>query len=398
MKQTSAKVMVLITVILMDLLTGMEFDLFVPSFPELQNQFSLSSFWVEALLSVNFAGYCLSLFFVGGLADRYGRKPIILLGLMAFIIGSLLCLWATLYPYLLAGRFLQGVGIAAPAIISFLIIADAYPLKKQQFFMAMLNGVKNASVAAAPVIGSYITLYFHWQANFMTLLVLGLVALVMTQFFIPASKVPEHKEILSFRGYIPLFQSTPLMLLMANIIFMFVPYWIFVGMSPLLYMKDLGVSLSHFGYYQGVFALVFALGSVLFGLIMHKLDQKKILSISSKIYFVSLFSIASVTFLDSLNPLFITLAFLPFIISQIIPSTVLVPHCLNFMPQAKGRVSAILQGSQLIFSALSLQLAGYFYQGTFRNIGIILSVFILMVIITQFFVLRNRELMNTLSA
>jgi len=105
-KNVVAKGMVLATIILMDILSGMEFDLFVPSFPELQSYFSLSPFWVETLLSVNFAGYCLSLFFVGGLADHYGRKPIILLGLMTFIIGSILCLWASSYQFLLVGRFL----------------------------------------------------------------------------------------------------------------------------------------------------------------------------------------------------------------------------------------------------------------------------------------------------
>ena len=139
MSQAITNCMIIVTIILMDLLAGMEFDLFVPSFPELQSQFSLSPFWVEALLSVNFVGYCLSLFFVGGLADRYGRKPIILLGLITFIIGSVLCLCAPSIQSS-AGRFLQGVGIAAPAILSFLIIADSYPLKKQQFLMAMLNG------------------------------------------------------------------------------------------------------------------------------------------------------------------------------------------------------------------------------------------------------------------
>lgn len=71
MKPSFTKVMILITVILMDILGGAEIDLFVPSFPELQAQFNLSPVWVEALLSINLAGYCLSLFFVGGLADRY---------------------------------------------------------------------------------------------------------------------------------------------------------------------------------------------------------------------------------------------------------------------------------------------------------------------------------------
>ncbi|HSW70484.1 MAG TPA: MFS transporter [Gammaproteobacteria bacterium] len=394
MKQALSKSMLLVTVILMDLLAGIEFDLFVPSFPELQSQFSLSPSLVEALLSVNFIGYCLSLFLVGGLADRYGRKPIILIGLITFIIGSVLCLWATAYSFLLTGRFLQGVGIAAPAILSFLIIADSYPLKKQQYFMAMLNGVMNTSVAIAPVIGSYISLYFHWQGNFITLLLLGLITLTMVTLFTPTFKLPEHKETLSLRGYLPLFQSKPLMLLMTNIIFMYVPYWIFVGISPLLYMKGLGVSLSHFGYYQGALALMFALGSVLFGLIMHKYKLNRMLATSSKIYIVGLASVAWATFLDSHNPLAITLAFIPFIVSQIIPSNMLVPLCLNFMPQAKAKVSAILQGSRLIFAALSLQLAGLFYQGSFQNIGIIISSFILAVIISQFFVINNHEIMS----
>jgi DHA1 family bicyclomycin/chloramphenicol resistance-like MFS transporter len=161
--------MIFFIVILMDLLAGMEFDIFVPSFPALQSQFSLTPFLVEALLSVNFVSYCLSLFFVGSFADRYGRKPIILIGLLTFIMGSVFCLWAPSYTLLLIGRLLQGIGIAAPAILSFLIIADTYPLKKQQYYMAMMNGVMNASVAAAPVIGSYITLYFNWQGNFMVL-------------------------------------------------------------------------------------------------------------------------------------------------------------------------------------------------------------------------------------
>lgn len=387
--------MILITVMLMDLLAGMEFDLFVPSFPELQHHFNLTPFYVEALLSINFIGYCLSLFFIGGLADRYGRKPIILFGLIAFIIGSIFCLLTASYNIFLIGRFLQGVGIAAPTILSFLIIADAYPLKKQQFLMSMLNGVMNISVAIAPVIGSYITLYFHWQGNFTTLLLLGLITLVMTIIFVPTHKPTEHKETLSWRGYISIFQSKPLLLLMTNCLLLFVPYWIFVGMSPLLYMKDLGVSLAHFGYYQGVLALVFGFGSLFFGLIMNQFDQKKMLLFSNQIFIASLVTIALVTFLKT-NPLLLTLAFVIFIIGQIIPSNILGPVCLNFMPQAKARVSAIIQGGRLVFTALSLQLAGHFYQGSFRSIGIIILTFIFLGVVTLFFVIRNRELMNPL--
>lgn len=396
MKSTANKTMLLISVILMDLLAGMEFDLFVPSFPELQMQFHLSPFLVETLLSINFIGYCLSLFFVGSLADHYGRKPIITLGLMTFIAGSICCLYETSYLFLLLGRFLQGVGVAAPAILSFLIIADAYTIKQQQFFMAMLNGLMNAAAGAAPVIGSYITLYFHWQGNFIMLLLLSVFALIMVLLFIPTNKRLEIKEPLSWRGYIPLFQSKPMLLLMTFFIMNYIPYWIFVGMSPLLYLKDLHVSLTHFGYYQGALALVFAVGSVTLGLILNKFDQKKLLYASNYIFLIGLLSIAWITIQNSHNPLLITLAFLPFIIGQIIPSIILYPLCLNFIPEAKGRVSAVLQGSRLILCALSLQLAGLYYNGTFQNIGLIIISFIFIAVVMLFLVIKNTALMKRL--
>lgn len=395
-KSTSAsKTMLLITVILMDILAGAELDLFVPSFPELQTLFQLSPFWVETLLSVNFIGFCLSLFFVGGLGDRYGRKPIILLGLVIFILGSLFCLLATSYPFLMAGRFLQGIGAAAPATLCFLIIADAYPLKQQQYLMAMLNGVANASIACAPIVGSYISLYFHWQGNFIALLIFGLIVLAMTVIFIPHHALPErHKANIALRGYLPLLQSKPLILMLSHIIFAAVTYYIFVGMSPILYMEDLQVSLSHFGFYQGALALIFALGSIISGLVIHRFEQKKMLNLSLKTCIMSLMILAWVTWIDSANPLLITFALLPFSIFVALPITILYPISLNFLPHAKGRIAALLQGSRLLFMALGLQIAGYYYQHSFQNIGIILTGCFFLSILALFFSIRNHEIVK----
>lgn len=167
--------LLLVTVIMMDLLASAEVDLFTPSFPELQRLFHLSPLQVEALLSINCIGMCLSLVYMGGLADRYGRKPIITLGLSLFLLGSTLCAFADSYGLLMAGRLLQGIGVAAPATLSFLIVADSFSFKKQQYYLGVLNGIVNASVAAAPVVGSYITLYFHWRGNFVALWLLAAV-------------------------------------------------------------------------------------------------------------------------------------------------------------------------------------------------------------------------------
>lgn len=386
--------MLLFTIILMDFLTGMEFDLFVPSFPELKDHFQLSSSWVEMSLTVNFIGYCIGLFVTSGIADRHGRKPMILLGLFIFILGSLLCLSASSYLVILVGRFFQGVGIAPPAILSFLIIADRYPMQKQQVLMSILNGSKNMAVAFAPVLGSLIADHFHWQGNFATLLMLGMMTFLLTLLFVPYYK-PVHSTTLSmWNVYRAIFKSKSIVLLLVYFILMFVPYWVFVGISPLLYMKDLGVSLSQFGFYQGSLALTFALGSLLFGFIVTKYDQKKMLSFGNQIFIVSLMSIMLVTLVNGQHPLFITLAFIPFIIGQIIPSNILFPMYLHLMPDAKGKLTAIVQEGQLIFASLGLQIAGYFYAGTFRSVGLIISFYIAVGIVVMTFVLKQWRLIS----
>lgn len=378
----------------MDLLTGMEFDLFVPSFPALQEHFHLTPSWVAALLSVNYIGYCMGLLFIGDLSDKFGRKPIILSGLIIFIIGSACCLWPLSYEFLLIGRFLQGLGIAAPAILSFLIIADAYPLNEQQVILGILNGAMNLAVGAAPVVGSYVTLYFQWQGNFAVLLIAAVLVLTMSTLFIIEQSRTYHQaadHLYGFHGYVSIFRSKSLFLLMMSLLLTFIPYWVFVGMSPLLYIKDLGVSLKHFGYYQGALAFCFGIGSILYGVILKHThySQKSMLTFGIGIIGFSILLISLATFKYNTNPFMITLGMLVFVISQIIPTTILYPICLNYLPHAKGRVSAMMQGIRLILTSLCLQAASYFYEGTFHNTGIIILAVIISALITLFFVSIN---------
>src|SRR3990167_595662 len=397
MKYNTLKIF--IAIMLMDFLCGMEFDLFVPSFPQLQHYFSLSTFWVEALLSVNFIGYFLSLFFIGKLSDRYGRKQIIIAGLLVFILGSVLCLCEQAFSFLLIGRFLQGVGIAAPAILSFLIVADNYPIKEQQFLMAMLNGVMNTAVAIAPVFGSYIALYFHWQGNFAALLMLGLFTLLVVFLFIPLYQVPQHPTETISHDYWPIFKSKPLMLVVFMLLINYLPYWIFVGISPLLYIKELGVGLHYFGFYQGSLALTCAIGSVIYGLfIKYKPhNQKSMLNLGNGVFFLSFLMMTALILVDTKSPFLITLAMLIFVIGQIIPGAILTPLALNFMPHAKARISAILQGGRLILTSVALQGASLFYADSFQSVGWIIAGYIFLTVILLFYVIKNKTLMKSVT-
>ena len=394
MKQSYVRYLLLLTVVMMEILSGAEVDLFVPSFPELRQHFNLSPFWVEALLSVNFIGYCLGLGIIGVLADRFERKSIIIIGLLIFVLGSVFCAYGGLYELLLIGRFLQGLGVAAPAVLGFIIIADTYDEKQQQYLIGMLNGLINVAIAGAPVLGSYIAMHYHWQGNFTALLVLGVITLVMTVFCISSHKPIKQLEVASQSSYAQILQSKPLMLMIVSIVCFWVPYWIFLGMSSLLYIEGLGVSLKHYGYYQGAWALTFALGSVFIGLIVNICDPRMLLRISLMICTVGFAAILLITYFDSQDPLMITLAFLPFSFGSIIPTIIVYPMCLSFMPQFKARIAAIIQGARLIITAIGLEITGLFYKGSFQSIGIIICIIISIAIFTFYLIIKDYKLMK----
>lgn len=364
-----------ITILIMEILGGAEVDIFVPSFPDLQRTFNLSPFMVELTLAVNLTAHCLTSLIVGNLGDRYGRRPIILIGLYVFIVGSVFCIFSTAYWHLLFGRFLQGAGISAPVVLSYLVIADKYSAAKQQELMGVLNGAMTLGMAFAPVVGSYVNMFFHWQGNFVLLLILSLVCLALGSIFLPKA-VKNPNVSMSLREYKPIFRSKVAFYYIATIILGLQSYWVFVGMSPILYMEDLGVSLKEFGFYQGALAITFSIGSFSSGIFLRKFGQKNC-------FFFSIFLLVGFTLMlpvlilfNVKDPVLITAVMLLQSVGIILPINILWPLMLEAIPEGKGRLAAVAVASRLIVTALSLQAASFFYDGTFRSLGIAMGLFI----------------------
>ena len=150
--------------------------------------------------------------------------------------------------------------------------------------------------------------------------------------------------------------------------------------------------LKHYGYYQGVWALLFALGSIFFGLIIEKFPTKRMLKISTYTCLGGLIILMVVAILDIKDPLIIALSLMPFNIGGIIPFIIIYPIALNYIPAAKGKISALIKASMLILTTLGVELAGFCYQGSFQILGIILSFFIMIGVITLFMIIRDKEI------
>lgn len=360
--------MFFLTIIIIGILSGAEVDLFVPSFPQLQEVFSLSPFMVELSLSVNLVAHCLAALVTGNLGDKYGRKPVMVIGLIIFVLGSILCVFAPNYMTLLMGRFLQGVGISGPTVLLFIIIFDKYPKTQHQGLMGLVNGIITIAMACAPVVGSYINLFFNWRGNFAFLLIHGILALLLTIIYVPDSKHRQNIKI-SLLEYIPIFKSTKAVLYLIVLSFACQAYWVFIGMSPIYYMEGLQVSLEKFGLYQGAIAGVFSIGCLSMSYFLKKFGSKNCFLFCSILVAIFFISVIIITFAGVKDPNITTLVMLIQAISMSYPLNILWPYALKSVPNAEGRMGALLVTTRLGFSAIALQITSYYYNGSFFAIG-----------------------------
>lgn len=357
------------TILLICFLAGAEVDLFIPSFPELQKVFNLSPFLVQLTLSANFLAYCICSLFAGAMGDRFNRKSVIIGSLVIFTLGSLLCVFANHFSILILGRFLQGTGMAGPAVLAYVLIADQFPLEKQPAMMGILNGIVTMGMAFAPVIGSYVNLYFNWRGNFVVLLILSILSLICGILVLP-NRAGDPNVSLSPKTYLPLLSSPKLMTFILGICFMAATYWIFIGMAPILYMEGMNVDLKHFGYYQGAIALVFSVVSIISPQLMQRFGQKKCMTYSLIFYSVSTFLTIVITLFDVQNPMIITSVMLIFAATVVFPCNILFPISLEVVEGAKGRAAALMSGMRLLLTAGMLEVISYFYVGKFLPIGL----------------------------
>lgn len=385
--------MYLFTIIFMIMLSGMEIDLFVPSFPQLQDNFNLSAFMVEMTLSLNLIAHFMSAFIAGTLGDKYGRKLVISLGLGVFIIGSILCAFASNFNVILIGRILQGIGISGPSVLAYVLISDSYSKKKAQSLMGLVNGTITVAMAFAPVIGSYVNLFFNWRGNFVVLLIMGIISLILVLLFIEDKHEKQDIKI-SLKDYKPIFTSPKAVLYLMVLTFLCQSYWIFIGMSPILYMNDLGVNIKEFGLYQGAIAGVFALVSFTSTYFLKRFGTIKCFKTS--VIFIFIFFILTIiaTILNIRDPLILTSIMLIEAISVVYPINILWPLALSVVRGAKGRMGAMLVSMRLISTAIAIGIVSFFYSGNFISIGISICITLVISGISGYLLIKNYNVLE----
>lgn len=169
-------------------------DMYLPAFAAIQADLQTPASAVSASLSLFLAGFAAAQLLWGPLSDRYGRKPVLLIGLTIFALGSLGMLWVENAATLPVLRFVQAVGVCAAAVIWQALVTDYYPSQKVNRIFAAIMPLVGLSPALAPLLGSWLLVHFSWQAIFATLFAITVVLILPIFWLKPTTKACNNSQ------------------------------------------------------------------------------------------------------------------------------------------------------------------------------------------------------------
>jgi MFS family permease len=130
------------------------------------------------IVSAFLLGYVAMLPLIGAVADRRGRLPVLVAGLVVFACGSLLTALAYGLGPMIAGRFLQGLGGGALVPATLALVADLYPVERRGVPLGVVSAVQEAGSLLGPLAGAAVLAVADWRAIFAINLVVGVVLAV----------------------------------------------------------------------------------------------------------------------------------------------------------------------------------------------------------------------------
>lgn len=158
-------------------------DMYLPTLPLMTDYFSTSQSMVQLGLTTSMLGLALGQLLFGPLSDKYGRRPLLMVSLVLFVVSTVVCLFARDIYMFIGMRFFQGVGAAGGIVIARSVATDRYRGRELVKTMALIGIVNGIAPVAAPVLGGMMTEGMGWRGIFCVLLGLGIVLLGGAVFF-----------------------------------------------------------------------------------------------------------------------------------------------------------------------------------------------------------------------
>ncbi|HEX9391373.1 MAG TPA: multidrug effflux MFS transporter [Usitatibacteraceae bacterium] len=227
-------------------------DTYIPAFDGMGRELGANVVQMQQTFSVYLAAFAFMFLFHGALSDSYGRKPIIVVGLVGFLIGSVGCALSNSIGALLLFRAVQGLSVGAGMVVGRAMIRDLFNETDAQKLMSMVTLWFGIAPAIAPIIGGHLYVRLGWHSIFWMLAMMATVLIAVVSFSIhetlPANKRQPFRPGPLFAGYREVGANVPFLLLSLAVGFNFNAFFLYFMSAPVYLTHSLKLGPQEFAW------------------------------------------------------------------------------------------------------------------------------------------------------
>ncbi len=230
-------------------------DMYLAGLPAIATDLHTDASQTQLTISAFLLGLFGGMLLYGPLSDKYGRRPLLLLGIALYALACVGCLLADSIGQLIALRIVQALGGAAAAVLGRAIVRDLFAVSEAARILSLMHLVTMLATLAAPVLGGYLMLALGWRALFAVLLLFALLTWLAVWRFIPETHHGDARQasLLSvFRAYGQIGRQPMAIGYVLCTSLSFAGMFAYITASPFVYIDYFGVLPQHYGWLFGL--------------------------------------------------------------------------------------------------------------------------------------------------
>lgn len=240
----------------------MSLNVFLPSLGGIAQEFGVS----YTLVALSISGFLLISAFLqllmGPLSDRYGRRPVMLIGLLVFSLASVACALAQDVWSFLAFRMMQG-GVVAGLVLGRAIVRDVYSPDEAAKRIAQIGAAMALAPLLAPLLGGVLDSLFGWRSVFWLLALSGIATFVLCWADLGETNHQQQSNFAAqFRAYPEVLRSGPFWAYSGVLVFAIGAFYAYLAGAPLVGEQVFGLGSAMVGVMMGATAVGFMLGNL----------------------------------------------------------------------------------------------------------------------------------------
>ncbi len=264
-------------------------DMYLPAFPGMASSLGTTLPSVESSLASYFAGLSVGQLFYGPIADRYGRKVPLLVGLVIYALASVACALAQSIEAVIALRFIQALGACGGMVIPRAIVRDRFGQQESARIFSLLMLIMGVAPILAPLLGGYLGTHIGWRSIFWFLLVFSSLAILASALFLREThgSHPEIKVSGSFLTFGRLLRDREFLRYSLSGSIAQAGMFAYITGSPFVFIELFGIPAESFGWVFGANALGLIAVSQLNARLLRTHSFERILTVAIRILAVS---------------------------------------------------------------------------------------------------------------